>query len=410
MNKIIKTIKTNPILKWGLIIFLFTGLAAYIYKKITNKKTTNLFKTEKLQKRAISQVINATGKLDAQGTINIGSLINGIVEALYVEENASVKKGQILAKIDDGRGDTGVKQATAALQNAKVNLTYQTQFYNRQKKLYDAHLISQDDFDNTQRVYDSAIANKQQQQAYYEQELLQFNNKKIISPIDGIVIKKNVSLREGVANFSPPTILYTLAEDVRKMNVELEIDETDIGLIKIGQEAKLYFDTYPYKSFRGKINEISTGPIVNGGAVNYKAKIKIDNSNLLLKQGMTVHARIVVGSRPNTLALPGYIFSIDKKLIEIVAKTEKYGYEPLSKEERKKFKPKNPDNPVKRIWTFKNNTFKQKPIEIGISDNAFFEIVSGLSGHENIVVDVDEPDAMAEMYKRLFGGGLGGKK
>jgi len=400
-------------IKWGLLAAGLVATSFFLYKKFFKKETKQLFKAVPLARKTITHIINATGTLEAEGTLNIGSLVSGIVEELHAKENQQVKKGQLLAKIDDGKKNTVVLQRAGTLAQAEATLAYQKQFYRREKRLYDAEQISQNQFEQAQQSHDRAQANVETQKAAHDQALLEFNNKKILSPIDGVVIKKNVSLRESVTTFAPPTVLYTIAADIRKMNVELEIDETDIGFLKIGQVAKLYFDTYPHKTFYGTISDISSAPIDNGASVVYKTTIKIDNKELLLKQGMTVHAKITVGKAEQVLAIPGHLFSLDKKLLEIVAKTKKIGFKKLSSDAKKAFKKqlKNKSASVKSLWFFENNALVQKPVEIGTTDKAFFEVVSGVDDSDRIIIDVDEPDAMAKMYKQLFGGGgLGGKK
>lgn len=403
--------KVSQVIKWIIVGLAVVGLSYFAYSKLGKKKEKRLYQTEKVLRRTIVQAVRATGKLEAEGTINIGTLVNGIVESLHAEENQIVKKGQLLAVVDDGIGDTAVKQTAGTLAQAQAQLAYQKEYFAREKKLFDAGLISQDEFQQAQQSHDAAVANVAAQTAAHDQALLQFNNKKITSPINGIVITKHVSLREGVANFSPPTILYTLAEDIRQMKVELEIDETDIGLIRVGLEAKLYFDTYPHTTFRGKIYEISSGPVKGGSSVIYKASIKIDNSLNLLKPGMTAHAQIVVGSEKNVLSVPGHLFGMDSRMLMAAAQQKKYEFKPLSKAAKSAFraKLKSKSHPVKTIWIVQGNAIVQIPIELGITDNAFFEVVSGLTGNEDIIIDVDEPDSMLKMYQQLFGGGLGKK-
>ena len=123
---------------------------------------------------------------------------------------------------------------------------------------------------------------------------------------------------------------------------------------------------------------------------------------------MTVHADIIVAQRKNVFAIPGYIFSINPKLVEAIAQEKKYEYKPMTPEKMESFKKrmKNQENPVKTIWVLKNNTFVQKPVEVGITDKIYFEILSGLKEEETIIIDVEETDAMKQMFKRLFGGGL----
>lgn len=404
--------KSSTIIKLTVLIVATTGLSLFLYTKIGKKQEKRFYLTEKPMRRTIVQSVRATGKLEAEGTINIGSLINGIVESLHAEENQTVKKGQLLAVVDDGKADNIVKQTKGALEQAQAQLNYQTEYYAREKKLFDAGLISKDEFQQAQQSYDSAIAQVATQDAAHKQALLEFNNKKITSPIDGIVITKHVSLREGVANFSPPTILYTLAEDISQMKVELEIDETDIGLLKVGHEAKMYFDTYPHTTFRGKIYEISSGPIsATGTSVTYKACIKIDNSHGLLKPGMTAHAQIVVGIKRDAIAIPGHLFALDSRMLMAAAQQKKQEFKPLEKDAKTNFKNtlKDKNHPVKSIWISTGSAIVQKPIELGITDNAYFEVISGLNDSDDVIIDVDEPDNMLKMYKNLFGGGLGKK-
>lgn len=403
---------TKLIIKWTLIAAIAIGAITFIFFKTRKPKEKELFQTSKLERRTIVQAISATGATEAEGTLNIGSLVNGIVESLHVEENQEVKKGQLLAMVDDGKGNTSVKRAEGFLNQAKAALKYQKAFYARQKKLFEDGHISPNEFDLAQQGIDNAIAQVESQQAFYEQNLLEFNNKKIVSPIDGIVIKKNVSLREGVANFSPPTILYTIAADIKKMNVELEIDETDIGLVSLGYEANLFFDTYPDRRFFGKITEIGVAPIARRRNVVYKAVIKIDNTERHLKPGMTVRAQIVVGFRTDALAIPGYLFAIDKKLLKRVAEKKGLTYSPISAEKIKAFSKtkKKKESAVRTIWIFDENSFIEKPVELGVTDQAFFEVLSGLDGSEEVIIDVDEPDQMKQMYKKMFGGGLGQNK
>lgn len=391
---------------------VFSGAAIFVYHQATKKKEKPLFTTSKLKKRTISQVINATGTLKAKGTLNIGSLVSGIVEELHVKENQQVKKGQLLAKIDDGRANTGVKQAEGLVVQTRADFDYKKAFYKRQKKLYKAGHISQDEFEQARQARDVAAGSLSYQCATLEYAQMQFNNKKITSPISGVVIKKNISVREGVTNLAPPTILYIIAEDISKMDIDLEVDETDIGLLKLKQEASLSFDTYPHKEFSGIISEISSAPIDNSGSVAYKAVIKIDNEKLLLKPGMTVHARIVVVETPDALSVAGYLFSINQKFLAVAAQEKKYGFKPMTLEDKEAFKKnmQNPGRPIKSLWVFENNAFVEKPVEIGVTDNAFFEIVSGITESDDVVIDIQEPDAMKKFYQRLFGGGLSGKK
>jgi len=393
---------------WILFAIVIVSTIGYLGYKTAKKDEKPLFKTATFQKRDVTHVINATGSIEAENTIKVGSLINGVVKNLLVEENEQVKKGQLIAVLDNGKGNTDVKRTAGLLNAAKATVAYQKAFYKRQQRMFEKGNISKNDLDLAESQYGQALGQREEREAAHEKAVIDYQNTRIVSPIDGVVIKKNVSLGEGVSSFLMPTVLYTIAQDLTKMKVELEIDETVIGDLKINEEAILTFDTYPNREFRGIIKEISNGPTISKGTVSYKSYIYLKNDHLLLKPGMTIHADIIVAERRNIFAVPGYIFSINPKLVEAIAKEKNYDYKPITPEKMETFKKgmKNKENPVKTVWVFKNSTFSEKPVEIGITDKIFFEIISGLKEDANIVIDVEETDVMKQMFKRLFGGGL----
>jgi len=393
------------------LIFIIAVVAVVVAFAVYRRKTREIkeiFKTAKFERRELTHIINATGATEAEGTIKVGSLINGVVKELFVEENEQVKKGQLIALLDNGKGDTDVKRTAGLVERSKAQLKYLKSFLGRQRKMYEKGHISQDEYERTESEYGQAVGALDERQAAYEKAVIDYENTKIVSPVDGVVIEKNVSLGQGVSSFLMPTVLYTIAQDLRKMKVELEVDEASIGYLEVGEDAILRFDTYPNKEFRGKIKEISNGPIMSKGTVSYKAYIYIDNSHLLLKPGMTVHADVIVDERKDILAIPGYVFSINPKLVEFVAEEKKYGYSPVTPEAIEAFKKnmKDEDNYVRTVWVLDGKTFVEKPIEIGMTDKIFFEVARGIEDDEEVVIDVEETDAMKQMFKRLFGGGM----
>jgi HlyD family secretion protein len=383
------------------------GIGYYVYKTKTSEKK-QLYKTKKFTKINIIYTINATGAIEAENTIKVGSLINGVVKKLYLEENQKVKKGQILALLDNGKGDTDVKAASGNVKRAQAALKYTNLFLERQKIMFSKGHISQDALDQAQNQHDQALGTLKEAQANYEKASIDYENTKILSPINGVVIKKDVSEGQGISSFFNPTVLYTIAQDLTKMKVELEIDETSIGDIKVGDNAILTFDTYPNKTFEGLIDEISNGATISKGTITYKAYVYIENNELLLRPSMTVHASIVVTSKKDVFAVPGYIFSINPEFIKFVAQDKKYKFEPIAEKKLNEFKKtlKNKDHAVKTIWVVENDAFLEKAVEVGITDKINFEIVSGVNENEEILIDVEETDAMKLMFKRLFGGGM----
>lgn len=395
------TIKS--LLIWLIVITLFIGGSYLIYLNYFAPHEAQWFVTEKPTYRTISQIILSTGKIEAEDTLKIGSIVPGIIKKMYVEENQIVKKGDLLATIDDGKDDTDVRATAGYLYNAQAELVYKTKHFERQKALYEAKQVSADTYDWALSQFKMAQGMVKARQAQHDQAKLIFENKRILAPDDGIVIEKVSTEGETVTLASPATIIYTIAKDIRRMKVELEVDENRIGEIKIGQVAFLTFDTYPYKKFCGTIKDVSNAPITKNAAVSYNASFILDNKELLLRPGMTVNARITVSEKDDILAIPGHVLAINPYVLEQVAKLLTLEFKPMGKTEKQELEKK---GAFKTVWIKKGNAFIEQPVELGSNDNAYFEVVSGLTSDEDVVNDIIEPDTMQKLYSQVFGKGL----
>ena len=396
-------IKIPFFLKISALALLVGGSTWGIYKTFFAPEKPQLFKAQKPEKRTITQTIKATGYIEPEDVMKIGSIVTGIIHKLYVEENDLVKKGQLLAEIDDGKGDTLVRSAQGELESAQAKLIYAENYLQRQKVLFEAGHISKDFYEQVTRDYEVAQATVATKKADYDQALLLFTSKKITAPDDGLVITQNSSEGETVAITSPATIIYTIAKDIRKMEVNLEIDESTVGDLKEGMMVNLVFESYPHRTFKGKIYSLSHSPIKKGSAVNYSASISIDNSHRLFRPGMSVDATITVAEKENVIAVPSNLFRISNGALEQIAKVVGYKYEPLSKQER--IQALETDR-MKTIWIVRNKAFIEQPIVIGINDNSYYEVVSGLQEDDLILTDLAEPDTMKEFFQKFFGKGL----
>jgi len=388
---------------WPMIGVLVIGVSYGTYVYFFKPKKQTWYATAKPTRRNISQIIRATGNLEAEDTLKIGSIVSGVIRKMLVEENANVKKGDLIAIIDDGKDDTEVRQAEGTLKAAQSNLDYMKKYYERQKALYDAKQLSQDNFDKVSRDYENAKQDAYSKKADLDKAKLTFDNKRIVAPADGLIIAKVSAEGETVTLASPATIIYTIAKDIRRMKVKLEIDENRIGEVKVGQVATLSFDTYPYKKFSGQIKNISNAPIFKTAAVSYYADFILDNSELLLRPGMTVNARILVAEKEDVLAIPGQELAMNSFLIEQAAKLIGFQFKPMDKAKKQELEKK---GAYKTIWIQEDKAFVERPVQLGINDNAYFEVVSGLTGNENIISDIKEPDMLQQMYSQIFGKGL----
>jgi HlyD family secretion protein len=380
------------------------GIGGYsIYKIFFAPKTIQLYRTQKIERRSISQSIKATGYLFAEDTYKVCSLITGIVEKMIAEENDVVKKGQIIALVDDGKGDTEVREAKASLDSAQENFSYAHAFYKRQKALYDEKLLSQDAFEKITRDYKVAHADLELKKTTYEKTKMLYERKKILSPVDGVIISKVASEGESVLISSPTVVMYVIAKDLTKMEAKLDVDENVIGSLHLNMQALLTFDAYPNQQFTCTITEISNAPISRRGAVSYLATAPVENKKLLFRPGMSVTALITISDKENVLAVPGHIFKLNVSILKEIAKALNFQVKELDKKTRRDLSVR---GNMKWLWVKEGSSFVEKPVEIGVNDNAYFEIVSGLNGTEELIVDVAEPDVMKEFFERFFGKGL----
>ncbi|HAU30304.1 TPA: hypothetical protein DCW54_01580 [Candidatus Dependentiae bacterium] len=385
------------------LILIALGIGVAAYKRYFKKEEAFLYQTEQATQRHIRQSIKATGNLEPEDMLKVGSLVPGIIKQMLAEENEFVKKGQLIAVIDDGREDSLVRTAEHALAIAQANYRYFEQYVARQTKLYESNYLAENEF---QRLLTELVAKQEDvaiKEVQLEQEKRMFNKKQITAPEDGVVVGKHGSEGEMVTNFGTGFAIYTIAKDIRKMEAKIEIDESSVGLVKTGMTAQLMFDSYPEKLFESVIREISNNPQAKGGTVSYLATLPIANQDLLFKPGMTLDAEIIIHEKDDVLAVQGQVFAINPKTVEQVAQVKKYAYQPLDQKEKRDLETR---GNIKFLWLEKDNAFVEIAVKTGATDGAYFEILEGLSPEDKIVSDTVEENAVAKMLKKMFNTGL----
>ncbi|MEP7132918.1 MAG: efflux RND transporter periplasmic adaptor subunit, partial [Acidobacteriota bacterium] len=246
----------------------------------------------------------ATGALSAVTTVQVGSQVSGIIAKLFADFNSAVKKGDLLAELDETPFKEKIAQNSAALEKARVEMRNGEISLRRQKALQQQGLAPQADFDQAQANYDSARASVAQAQATLNQAETDLRNSKIKAPIDGVVVSRAYDVGQTVAaSFSAPT-LFTIAQDLTKMQVSADISESDIGQIKIGEPVRFNVDAYPDRQFLGKVAQVRLNATVNQNVVTYPVIVEVNNEDLLLKPTMTANVTIDVNSARNVLRVP----------------------------------------------------------------------------------------------------------
>jgi len=287
----------------GLVLLLAAGVGVAAFLK-GRRAPEQKYRTVAVDRGNVTQTVAATGTLSAVITVKVGSVVSGNVAVLHADFNKQVKKGELLAELDPVPFQERVDQAKAALDKAEVDVRNNGIALKRQKALWDQQLAAQADLDQAQANYDSAVAAVGQAKASLAQAQTDLNNSKIIAPIDGVVVDRQYDVGQPVAaSFQAPTI-FTIAQDLTKMQVSADVSESDIGMCKVGQPVRFTVDAYPDQTFRGTIGQIRLNATVNQNVVTYPVIIWVDNPDLALRPNMTANITIDVATVKDVLRIP----------------------------------------------------------------------------------------------------------
>lgn len=301
-----------------IIYVLMILVLLFAYKKINSKSVEQNFKTLPLVIGNVTESITASGTINPLSTVSIGTQASGRIAEIYVDYNSEVKEGQLLALIDQDNAKANVAQREAALEIAKAqvaveenNIKYYKKALDRISKLNASKYSTEKELEAAERDYDNAVAQMVLEQAQVKQAEASLNSAKtelsyteIKSPVDGIVISKAVEVGQTVAaSFSTPE-LFSVAEDLTKMQIEASVVEADISKVKEGQTARFTVDSYPDEYFIGKVVQVRNEAVSTSNVVSYTVVIEIDNSELKLKPGMTANVEIITAEEKNVLLAP----------------------------------------------------------------------------------------------------------
>ena len=274
--------------------------------------------TAPVERRTITQVVEASGTINPVNTVSVGSTVSGLISAIYVDFNSKVTKGQLLAEIDPRTFQATVDQnyasmasARADLANRQATLEMATKTYNRYKNLYARSFVPKSELDQAESDYKGALAQVNaaratinQREAQYNQSVVNLNYTKITAPVDGMIISREIDLGQPVAaSFQAPE-LFTIAQDLEKMQIEVNVSEADIGDVKEGQNVTYVLDGYPNSEFYGKVTQVRISPTTVSNVVTYSVIVTVDNSDLKLKPGMTANVSIITAENKDVLCVP----------------------------------------------------------------------------------------------------------
>jgi HlyD family secretion protein len=375
-------------------IIIVIAIAIFILFRGKGKEPQ--FRTDKVIRGDIEMAVTATGTVNPVTTVLVGTQVSGTIKNIYVDFNSPVKKGQLIARIDPALFEAQVNQARANLLAAKANLEKAEatsvdakRTMERNKELLSKNLIAQSDFDTAETNYETADASvgaaksqvAQSEAALSSAETNLFYTK-IVSPVDGIVVSRNVDVGQTVAaSFQTPT-LFSIAQDLTKMQIDTNVAEADIGNVKFGQDVEFTVDAYPDTTFKGKVSQVRNAPIIVQNVVTYDVVINVDNPELKLKPGMTANVSIIVSIRKNVLKIPNAALRF-KPAEKVKTALQQKGA---------------------GVWILEQEKAKRVPISIGISDGNYTELISGniKEGQELIVESLIKANAQRPSGPRMF--------
>ncbi len=269
-----------------------------------DKKSGPKFRKEKVTKGSVVATVSATGTLSAVTTVKVGSQVSGIISRLHADFNSEVRKGQLLAELDPTPFQATVDQRRADLERAKVELRNAELVLARAKKLLEAQLQAQSEYDTAKANRDGAAASVAQSSAGLKQAETNLAYTRILSPIDGVVVDRQYDIGQTVAASFQAPVLFTIAQDLTKMQVLTNIDEADIGRVKEGQEATFTVDAFAERTFTGRVSQIRLSPQTVQNVVTYPVLLDVSNPELRLRPGMTANVLVPVDRRDDVLRVP----------------------------------------------------------------------------------------------------------
>ena len=364
------------------------------------------YQTEIVTRGDLIQFVTATGQLNPETNVTVGSQISGIISHLYADWNSHVTNGQVVAEIDPATYLANFQQVQSDLANTKAALELAQVNARRAKELFDSKLIPQSDYDTAVANLHQAEATVLNKQAAVANAQVNLDRCTIVSPVDGVVISRNVDVGQTVAaSLSAPT-LFQIANDLTKMQIDANVAEADIGGVAVGQKADFTVDAFPNRTFHGMVTQVRFNPITVQNVVTYDTVIGVSNPDLKLMPGMTANVSIIIAERNDALKIPNAAlrFHPPESTTNAAAQANNAG-------SRSGGGPGGGRHKVERrtthtVYTLQGDKLQPVQVKTGISDGSYTELTEGLSESNTIVTAAYFKQNSAAQSANPFGGGM----
>ncbi|SHK19542.1 HlyD family secretion protein [Maribacter aquivivus] len=366
----------------GGIALLVLAFVAYSFIKGDDSVAIEA-KTIAAKKGDVTTMVTATGTIEPINQVDVGTQVSGVVEKVYVDYNSEVKEGQLIAELDKTNLKASTTQAQASYDNAISQRNYLQTIYERQKSLYDNQVISKSDFDDAVYNYETAKGTVTQRLSDLQQAKTNLGYANIYSPIDGVVLSRDIDEGQTVAaSYSTPT-LFTIAQDLQEMQVEADVDEADIGVVKEGQRVSFTVDAYQDQEFEGEVTQVRLDPTITSNVVTYTVVIKADNPDLKLKPGLTATISIYTLELKDVLSVEAKAINFKPTPPEMMAYNEQ---EKLTVERPNNGPRTTDEEDVTKVWVLESNgAITPKEVKLGASDGVKVQILSGINEGDKLV-------------------------
>ena len=381
----------------AMILVVVIAVAAWLLSGGKKEEKIN-FKQEKVATHTLQNSITATGTIEAVTSVTVGTQVSGIVNKLYVDYNSVVKKGQVIAELDKTNLISELNTAKANLASTESNLSYQSANMKRYQTLYKKGLVSADEYENALLAYRQAKEQVASSRENVQKAQTNLGYATITSPIDGTVISKSVEEGQTVAaSFNTPE-LFTIAKDLKNMQVIANVDEADIGGVAVGNRVNFTVDAYPDDTFQGVVKQVRLEATTTNNVVTYEVVISAPNADLKLKPGLTANVTIFTKEQAN-------ILSVANKALRFTPTKETVGKDMKIVDCKGKNK----------VWTLNGNTLTAHSVNIGQSDAMHTQIISGIKAGQSVVTEIvvdasEDEDSQQQSQGLISGPGPRGKK
>lgn len=382
------------------VVIIALGVGAYLIWGKSKEKAE--WKMMPVDTGTLKEVVTATGTISAENQVDVGTEVSGKIVKLYKDFNDQVKKGDLLAKLDTDILERNLDDAQSNLEKAQTSVADAKLDYDNAEEMLKKQLGSAYDRDKAKNKYESAMQDLGIARSDVDKARKNLNKATITSPIDGVIVSREVEEGQTVAASQNVPTLYAIANDLEKMQIEADVDEADIGKVQIGQKTEFNVDAFPDRTFKGEVRQIRLSPSTTNNVVTYTVIIGVDNSDHVLLPGLTADVTIIIQQKDNVLRVPELAmrFKPSKEIWEQFGLKWTDGIN--GRQRGQKTQANNAQTTgnttsanavtteatTSHLWVLENGIPQQKSITIGMSDGSYTEVTGGIAAGQQVIVGI----------------------